>query len=68
MTAEEEEKDEQQEKPRIFKASFISTLSKFSGERSGRVGINIPAGIKDQFPVGIKVKVSVEEIREGIEE
>lgn len=48
-----------------FRASFISTISKFSGDRSGRLGINIPANIKSQFPLGLKVKVMVEEIVEG---
>lgn len=48
-----------------FRASFISTISKFSGDRSGRLGINIPAAIKSQFPIGIKIKVTLEEIKEG---
>lgn len=66
---ESEEKGEVAEAGRkeggVFKASFISTISKFSGERSGRIGLNIPASIKSSFPVGIRVKVMVEEIREG---
>lgn len=70
MSIEEEEKEgeevvERKEGGGIFKASFISTISKFSGERSGRIGLNIPASIKSSFPVGIRVKVMVEEIREG---
>lgn len=48
-----------------FRASFISAISKFSGDRSGRIGINIPANIKKEFPIGIKVKVMVEEVIEG---
>lgn len=54
------------EKP-VWKATFISSISKFSGERSGRIGINIPAALKDQFPIGIRVKVTLEEIKEGVE-
>jgi len=68
MSIEEEKGEEVVERKEggVFKASFISTISKFSGERSGRIGLNIPASIKSQFPVGIKVKVTLEEIQEGV--
>jgi GTP-sensing pleiotropic transcriptional regulator CodY len=53
-----------QEESKLFRASFVSTISKFSA-KNARLGIAIPAKIRSQFPVGITVAVTVTEIKEG---
>ena len=52
------------EESKTFRATFVSTISKFSA-KNARLGIAIPAKIRSQFPVGITVAVTVQEIKEG---